>query len=131
MPQTAPGRNDEYHALPCGRDKGTRRPDRPSGVSKASESQPTESNLTSANGQDCIVADDSRPERTEIVTNETGNMAQPGTLQDRGGKAASDAPTGSCLSAQAIHGYATHDIKTHRQGDDHPRQKACDRSGAC
>src|SRR6266487_3696384 len=52
MPQTAPGRNDEYHALPCGRDKGTRRPDRPGGVSKAGESQPTESNLTSANGQD-------------------------------------------------------------------------------
>ena len=52
MPQTAPGRNDEYHALPGGRDKGTRSPDRPHGVAKASESQLTESNLTSANGQE-------------------------------------------------------------------------------
>ena len=111
MPQTAPGRNDEYHALPGGRDKGTRSPDRPHGVSKASESQLTESNLTSANRQELprdhsnrqdlsrdlpIVSFDcglglwlrlwpmtAIPPGAEVVANAPGNMTRTRPLQDR------------------------------------------------
>src|SRR5258708_270410 len=54
----------------------------PSGVSKASESQFTESNLTSANGR----RQPSPPEAAEIVTNEPGNMAPARDLQDRAAK---------------------------------------------